>query len=40
MVGCCKLSLYANESCDEQAFFFSAMNEITRHVHHVFALQQ
>ena len=22
MVGCCKLSLYANESCDEHAIYF------------------
>ena len=22
MVGCCKLSLYANESCDEDAVYF------------------
>ena len=22
MVGCCKLSLHANESCDEHAVFF------------------
>ena len=22
MVGCCKLSLYANESCDEHAVYF------------------
>ena len=22
MIGCCKLSLYANESCDEHAFYF------------------
>ena len=29
--GCCKLSLYENESCDEQA-----MSETTRHVHRVF----
>ena len=40
MVGSCKLSLYANESCDEHTVFFSAMIEMTRHVHHVFALWQ
>ena len=22
MIGCCKLSLYANESCDEHAIYF------------------
>ena len=32
--GCCKLLLYANESCDEHAVFFG--DEMTCHVHHVF----
>ena len=40
MVGCCKLSLYANESCDGAYGFFWAMIEMTRQVHHVFALWQ
>ena len=40
MVGCYKLSLYANESCDEYTVFFSGMIEMTRRVHHVFALWQ
>ena len=30
--------LYANESCDEHAFFLSAMIEMTRHANHVFFL--
>ena len=38
LVGCCKLSLYANESCDEHAVGFSAVIEITRHVCRVFGL--
>ena len=36
MVGCCKLSLYANESCD----LFSAMIEKTCHVNHFFDIWQ
>ena len=28
MIGCCKLSLYANESCDEHAIYFSARIEM------------
>ena len=42
MVGCCKLSLYANESCDEHGFyfFFSAMIKMTCHVNHLFDLWQ
>ena len=39
MVGCCKLSLYANESCDEHAIFFLAMIEMTCHVNHFFDLE-
>ena len=38
MVGCCKLSLYANESCDEHAIF-SAI-EMTCHVNHFFDIWQ
>ena len=34
---CCKLSLYANESCDEQAIFLVVI-EMRCHVHHIFAL--
>ena len=30
-------SLYANETCDEHAVYFSAMIEMTRHVDHVLA---
>ena len=33
-------SLYANESCDEHAFFLSAMIEMTRHANHVFYFWQ
>ena len=36
LVGCCKLSFYANESCG----LFLAMIEMTRHVHRVFGLWQ
>ena len=36
LVGCCKLSLYPNESCG----LFLAMIEMSRHVHHVFGLWQ
>ena len=36
LVGCCKLSFYANESCR----LFLAMIEMTRHVHRVFGLWQ
>ena len=39
MVGCCKLSLYADGSCDEHAVF-SAMIEMTCHVNHFFDLWQ
>ena len=38
LVGCCKLSLYANDSCDEHAGLFSAMIEMTCHFHYVFGL--
>ena len=38
MVGCCKLSLYANESCDEHAIYFRTMIEMTCHVNHFFDL--
>ena len=37
MVRCCKLSLYANESCEERAVL-SAIIEMTCHVHQVFSL--
>ena len=37
LVGCCELSLYANESCDEQAVFLVVI-EMRCHVHHIFAL--
>ena len=35
MVGCCKLSLYANETCDEHAIY-----EMTCHVNHFFDIWQ
>ena len=35
LIGCCKLSLYANKSCDEHAIFL-AMIEMMLHVHHIF----
>lgn len=35
LIGCCKLSLYANKSCDEHAVFL-AMIEMMLHVHHIF----
>ena len=40
LVGCCKLSLYANESCDGHAILFSAMIEMMRYLHHIFASWQ
>ena len=40
MVGCCKLnSLYANESCDEHANLFSAI-EMTCHLNHFLDIWQ
>ena len=39
MGGCCKLSLYADGSCDEHAVF-SAMIEMTCHINHFFDLWQ
>ena len=35
ILGLCKLSLYANKSCDDHAVIFSAMIEMKRYVDHV-----
>ena len=37
LVGCCKLSLYANESCDGHAIFIFGM---MCYLHHIFASRQ
>ena len=39
MVGCCKLSLYANESCDEHAIHFRRL-KWRAHVNHFFDIWQ